>query len=166
MGIYFANEDIFDIFSMNYRYMFWLEFCEFSFPILSYFTSKKWNVLFIHCVIWLKRNDLCFWDTPIYDNSIKEANPVSLSFSCSKLSQHFPKSKISDITDKVRISYRIPSNLVRPLIRADGPFFENWTNFFSLIISTGTVLRIFIFLLIPIFFVDSIALYCKFLQWF
>ena len=44
--------------------------------------------------------------------------------------------------------YRIPSNLSWPLISADGPFSKSWTNLFSLIISTGTVLRIFVFLLI------------------
>ena len=42
------------------------------------------------------------------------------------------------------LEYRIPSNLVQSLISADGPFFKNWTNLFSLIIRAGTVLRIFI----------------------
>ena len=40
------------------------------------------------------------------------------------------------------------SNLVRPLISADGLFFENWTIFFPLIISAGKVLGVFDFPLI------------------
>ena len=44
--------------------------------------------------------------------------------------------------------YRIPSNLVRLLISANRRFFENWTTLFHLIISTVTVVRIFVFLLV------------------
>ena len=44
--------------------------------------------------------------------------------------------------------YFISSNLVARLMSADAPFFQIWTNLFSLIISAGTVSRIFVFLLI------------------
>ena len=46
---------------------------------------------------------------------------------------------------KKTYGYYVPFNLVLPLIRADGPFFENLTNLFSLIISTATALTIFFF---------------------
>ena len=48
----------------------------------------------------------------------------------------------SNIDQGKTVECRIPSNLVRPLISADAPFFENWTNLFSLIISMATVSRI------------------------
>ena len=44
--------------------------------------------------------------------------------------------------------YGIPSNLVWLLISANRRFFENWTTLFHLTISTVTVVRIFVFLLI------------------